>query len=577
MIRIITNRYAKACYNCKKSVETDDGFAVNDGKWLTYHKECLPEQYKNQKNKKTASLTQISDNLVDLAFDYDADIVAEVKTIENEFRKYNPATKNWNIIVNIKTINKIKEILNQLKLEPSKNIAEFVPTVEEVEENVDNDDEKLKAKKLFPFQIEGVKFLKGKKRALLGDSMGLGKSLQALVALPDNAAVLIVCPSCVKFNWVNEINKWRKEYKSYVVQSKSEFVFPENGQIVIVNRENLPDYFDRKNESHEKEYTLEIINKIKTINLIVDEAHKFKSGKTVGARKLKSVSKHAKTCWLLTGTPILNRAQDLWGVLAAGGMEKQVFGTYDNFMRLFNAYRGRFGIEFGMPEPEVPILLSRVRLARKKEEVLPELPSKIFTKMIVSLKDTTEGRRIIGMLDSLDSETQNLVNKGQLPAFKVFSKIRAEIAKNRIPAMLEYLEDCEESETPIIVFSAHIAPLNALRSRDNWGIIDGSTPPEIRQKIVENFQVGILDGIACTIEAGGVGLTMTRAQKVIFIDLDWTPANNWQAEDRICRIGSKHNSVEVIHMLSDHPLDIHVHNLIEEKKKLIMSSLDVPA
>ena len=280
---------------------------------------------------------------------------------------------------------------------------------------------------------------------------------------------------------------------------------------------------------------------------------------------------------MLTGTPILNRAQDLWGVLAAGGMEKQVFGTYDNFMRLFNAYRGRFGIEFGMPEPEVPVLLSKVRLARKKEEVLPELPSKIFTKMIVSLKDTAEGRRIIGMLDSLDSETQTLVNKGQLPAFKVFSKIRAEIAKNRIPAMLEYLEDCEESETPIIVFSAHIAPLNALRSRDNWGIIDGSTPPEIRQKIVENFQVGILDGIACTIEAGGVGLTMTRAQKVIFIDLDWTPANNWQAEDRICRIGSKHNSVEVIHMLSDHPLDIHVHNLIEEKKKLIMSSLDIHA
>jgi SNF2 family DNA or RNA helicase len=70
---------------------------------------------------------------------------------------------------------------------------------------------------------------------------------------------------------------------------------------------------------------------------------------------------------------------------------------------------------------------------------------------------------------------------------------------------------------------------------------------------------------------------MTRAQKVMFVDLDWTPANNWQAEDRICRIGSKHSSVEVIHMLSDHPLDIHVHNLIEEKKKLIMSSLDITA
>jgi hypothetical protein len=44
MIRIITNRYAKSCCNCKKTVDVDDGFAVNDVKWLTYHKECLPKQ-----------------------------------------------------------------------------------------------------------------------------------------------------------------------------------------------------------------------------------------------------------------------------------------------------------------------------------------------------------------------------------------------------------------------------------------------------------------------------------------------------------------------------------------------------
>jgi hypothetical protein len=104
MIRIITNRYAKACYNCKKSVEADDGFAVNDGKWLTYHKECLPLEY----SKKSASLIQINDNLVRLAFDYDADMVAEVKSIENKFRKYNHPTKTWDIIVNIKTVDKIE-------------------------------------------------------------------------------------------------------------------------------------------------------------------------------------------------------------------------------------------------------------------------------------------------------------------------------------------------------------------------------------------------------------------------------------------------------------------------------------
>lgn len=578
MIRVIVNKFTKRCTICNKNVLQTEGYSVYDNNWHTFHKECFPNCY--QKPVETlASAKQISDYEVELNFKYDPYIVSLIKELNTSFRKFNADSKSWMLIINNETINHIKNIFKAIGVEQTKNVLEFIPSVDEIcedsESKVANEDTNyLKDKGLFDFQIEGVKFLRSKKRALLGDSMGLGKSLQSLSALPPNVPVLIISPSCVKYNWQREIQKWRSDYKPVIIGSKNDFVLPENNQIVIANRENIPDFYDKNDESHKEKFTKDLIAKLKTIHLIVDEAHKFKSTKTIGSKKLRSISMYSKVCWLLTGTPILNKALDLWGVMYAGNMEKEVFENFDRFLYLFNGKQGKFGLEYGMPRPEVPSIISKVRLARSKDEVLPQLPKKIFTKMVVSLKDTEEGQRIIKLLDSIDPEIIKMIyNDGGLPPFNTFSTIRSQIAKNRIPALLEYIEDCEENEIPIIVFSQHIAPLNALRMKSNWGIIDGSTPAEDRQMIVENFQNGILDGIACTIAAGGVGLTMTRAQKVIFVDLDWTPANNWQAEDRICRIGSKHNSVEIIHMISDHPLDCHVHNLLEQKKDLISKTL----
>jgi SWI/SNF-related matrix-associated actin-dependent regulator 1 of chromatin subfamily A len=575
MHRTVINKYSKVCDKCKEIVLVGQGFAVVDSnKWKSFHATCIPDEYKFEK---PLELVQVCENTVRIKFPWWPELISQIKNLEHQFRKFDPANKSWTIHVNKSTINTLNLLISTLNLNPTDNIKNFVPVADEVDDHtLSADDERLKSLGLYPFQIEGVKFLKSKKRALLGDDMGLGKSVQALMAIAENDAVIIVCPSCVKYSWAKEIKNWRPDYTAVMINKKSDFVLPQKNQIVIVNRENIPDSYDRKHGFEKSPWTLQnsVIDQLKNTCLIVDEAHKFKSTTTSGSRKLRYISKHTHTCWLLTGTPILNRAKDIWGVLSSGHMEKIVFTNFDNFMRLYNCVQGAFGLEYGLPLPQVPELLSRVRIARKKENVLPELPAKIFTKMIVSLSDSMEGKKILAMLDNLDPAIKEMVNNGKLPPFKEFAKIRTDIAKNRIPAMLEYLEDCEESEVPVIVFSAHLAPLNALRSRENWGIIDGSTPPEIRLKIVENFQAGILDGIACTIEAGGVGLTMTRAQKVLFVDMDWTPANNWQAEDRICRIGSKHRSVEVVQMISDHPLDVHVHNLIEEKKNLIKLSLD---
>jgi SNF2 family DNA or RNA helicase len=139
--------------------------------------------------------------------------------------------------------------------------------------------------------------------------------------------------------------------------------------------------------------------------------------------------------------------------------------------------------------------------------------------------------------------------------------------------MLEYIDDCEEQEIPLVVFSAHVKPFDVLRGRPGWAIIDGSTPAQDRQSIVESFQNGLINGVACTIQAGGVGITLTRAWKALFVDQDWVPANNWQAEDRICRIGQTNDKVEIVRFVSNHPIDRRLMELLSNKAELIHKTL----
>jgi hypothetical protein len=160
-----------------------------------------------------------------------------------------------------------------------------------------------------------------------------------------------------------------------------------------------------------------------------------------------------------------------------------------------------------------------------------------------------------------------------IPNFEQFSEIRARLAEARIPAVVEIVESYEESDTPLVVFSAHKAPVKVLGDREGWDCITGDTPPKERRDIVKAFQSGQLKGVACTVQAGGVGITLTRASTALFVDLDWTPAWNLQAEDRLRRIGQT-KKVLIQHLQSNHPLDKHIQKLIRYKMELMQKSLD---
>jgi SWI/SNF-related matrix-associated actin-dependent regulator 1 of chromatin subfamily A len=150
----------------------------------------------------------------------------------------------------------------------------------------------------------------------------------------------------------------------------------------------------------------------------------------------------------------------------------------------------------------------------------------------------------------------------------------AALAESRVKAVEEFVESYEDAGEPLVVFSAHVAPVKALAAREGWAAITGETPAEARTEIVRRFQAGELKGLACTMAAAGVGITLTRASTAVFVDLDWTPAINSQAQDRLHRIGQTAESVLYVRFTSDHPLDLHIHNLIVKKMDLIDRAIE---
>lgn len=446
---------------------------------------------------------------------------------------------------------------------------ELLDRASRVAEKVDAADqvalERASDARLYPFQKDGVRWLTrrrvGGKGALLSDEMGLGKTVETLMALPDGAPVLVVCPACIKGVWKSEAAKWRPEFRVEVLKGRGSFRWPEPGEIVILNYDILPD-----NVSLVPPGTY----------LIGDEIHMTKSRRAQRTVRFKAISEAVQATGGsvvgLSGTPLLNRPPELFQVLDNLGLVPESFGTFKSFYYDFNARPGNWGTEWGMPKPSVVDKLSRVQLRRERAIVLEELPDKTWTEMSANGMSQAIEELCDDALAQWEEYADEVSSARGLPPFEMMSHIRQVLAQFKIPFVLDLVEHFEEAEEPVVVFSAHRAPVEELGKREGWEIIVGGTPPEERTKIVERFQAGELKGLAATIKAGGVGLTLTHAHQMIFVDLEWTPGLNTQAEDRICRIGQK-NACQYLTVVASHPLDARLTSILQEKKGLIGATI----
>ena len=301
--------------------------------------------------------------------------------------------------------------------------------------------------------------------------------------------------------------------------------------------------------------------------VIGDEAHYCKSNKAERTQAMRGICREAVKnggrVYALTGTPIKKTPVDLYHILDTFQILPYTFFNYPTFVKdMGGVGSGRDLLWFG-PSDKAKRILDKYMIRRTQAEVLPEIPPLTHSEIHVELSsvDKREVERIIAAagwtVQDITPETfhQFLSNEHMMRA-------RACLASAKVPAAMEWCDEAEACDEPVIVFSQHREAVKKIGSRKGWAIIDGDTPSASRSNIEDAFQAGKLKGIAANGNAGGVAITLTRARMLLQIDKAWSPADNKQIVGRVFRYGQE-RPVTAYSMVADHPLDERIAEILE--------------
>ena len=193
----------------------------------------------------------------------------------------------------------------------------------------------------------------------------------------------------------------------------------------------------------------------------------------------------------------------------------------------------------------------------------------------VAVGHQTEWMRGLGISASEDTKSTYVKLVEERAGFAEISKIRRELAESKIPMVLQHTEDTLAQKDKVIIFAHHHVMLDAIfeQFKGVAARITGHTTPLARTEAVRRFQ----EDPACklfvgSIQAAGVGITLTASDHVIFAELDWVPANMLQAESRPHRIGQK-NGVLIQYLVVNGSLDARIVYALVDKIKVIERTL----
>jgi len=426
---------------------------------------------------------------------------------------------------------------------------------------------------LFPYQNAGVVHLKAHKRSLLADDQGLGNTIQIcqLIALEAPYRTLIVCPSSLKSNWKSEILEWANVTEVQILEGRTAKVDP-YAKIVIINYDIA-------------HYVLGSLLDYKWDLIAIDEAHYLKNPDAKRTKAIMSITQTCERVVPMTGTPMPNKPIELWSMLSGIFLaylpkslrNKQAFGKrycagfletlyiHGRVKKIWN-FDGQSNLE------ELNGLLrERLMIRRLKHEVLPQLPSRTIS--VIDFNTPSRIKRLLKTIDSdIEQDVVDAINSGsRLPPLEEIASLRKEIALSKVPESIEYVKMLLANTDKVIVFAHHKDVIDQLQEglKEFYpSVITGSTPSNLRSDLVDDFH----HNSACRVIIGnlnamGVGLTLTAASTVVFIESSWTPSINEQCIDRAHRIGQE-SAVNAHYIVLGGTLDARILITALNKQKL---------
>ncbi len=426
----------------------------------------------------------------------------------------------------------------------------------------------------YPYQNEGILFGLKKKRLIIGDEPGLGKTLQS-IGIADTANAypcLVICPSSLKINWQREFEKLTDK-KALVLDNSTRTTWPyllQMGiyQIAIVNYESLRKYFvwDIKGRKSFRLKDVVFCPQIKLFrSIIIDESHRVKDPAAQQTIFTKGITTGKKYIILLSGTPVVNKPEDLVSQLSI--MERLTeFGGKAKFLADYAE-----GENLGNLSAE---LYERCMIRREKRSVLADLPDKTRVDLYVDISNVDEYRLaqedLAGYLrqykECTDSEIRR---KMRMEALVKFMTLRSLSAKGKVKQAVDFINVFLDSGKKLIIFCSLHEIVDELKKLFPCEVsVTGRDSVVSKQAAVDSFQQNPdTKLIICSIKAAGVGLTLTASSNVAFVEFPWTYADCCQCEDRAHRIGQKDN-VTCYYLIGRGTIDRVLYNIINDKKSI---------
>lgn len=505
------------------------------------------------------------------------------------------------------------------RVDPSNFLREI-----EVQEEGDQD--------LFPHQRAGVEFLTKARRALLADEPGLGKTAQAirsLKRLQDQGEqvfpALIVCPNTLKKNWEREFDKWWPGVNVSVISGSAmqrKKSFEDVADVYVINWESLRTHSklmsygsialarcedcgghdskvsEARCEVHPRELNLTDFKAV-----IADEIHRSKDPKSKQTRALWAATGDADIRYALTGTPIANDVVDLWPILhwldpKEWPSKTKWIDRYVNTM--MNAFGGMMviGLKPHMTEEFYAGINPRMR-RMLKAKVLPWLPEVINDRRDVEM-GAKQAKAYKQMLENMiallekDEMGQNLGEAVVAPnpltqALRLLqfasSYAQVELTDSgeekivlsdpscKVDALMDDIKNGDFGDDSVAVCAVSRQLIEILSARltkegISHGLITGAIDADDRQKHIDDFQAGKTKWILFTAQAGGVGVTLTAARRLVMLQRPWSLVDHRQALDRVHRIGSEiHDSVIITDYVTEGTIEERVIQALDVKSE----------
>lgn len=456
--------------------------------------------------------------------------------------------------------------------------------------------------KYLAYQEQGILEMTNRHRNLLTDEMGLGKTVQAIGVInqhPRYKRILVLCPASLCGNWKAELEKWMVIPRTIGIPQKQEWG---NEDIIIMS------YTSAWRDAYPWLLRSEPWDLI-----ILDEAHILRNHKSkqaeavFGERKIPGL--YGRQVIMMTGTPIVNRPVEAWPLLCY--LWPAMFGDWYHYVKRYcgaQKVAGRLEVKGSSNEGELAALLRRCGMIRRlKRDVLKNLPPK--TRQIITLSPTEAVRRIIDRetatykvhqdtIDSLEAKRSAAAVMGTEDdfreaaqslsdvlnnAFGELATVRRELGEAKSVWVIEQakaiLDEDDDGATKLVIMAHHQTVIDAIAGglrKHGFGcvVIDGRVNRDKRQPIVQQFQndpkIRVFIG---NMQAAGVGLTLTAADRMLFAEVDWVPGVISQAEDRIHRIGQASN-VLIMYMVFENSLDAYMIKTFIRKQEVIDSIMD---